>query len=612
MLLTSKEREKFSQIKNNNSILSSSMNVPEDSGLNFSFGKQDNYNENKVNNNDNTPRFFGKDVKNFCKVIPYQNYKHSQDKNNNKENFVKNPFYYLLARKNNTSSMNNLNINCIKKVANNVPFNKKNSYNSICDISTKPKFDELKDYSSSSSLSTVDSISTSFSNTSLHFQNSKKNINNNNIYLSINNNKNNNFLLSIKDKETHKTNSQRDININNNNNCTFPYFDLKNIDNCYNKNFISESQKRKALYIKKIFEINEDNNSSKLPYEIEYFLTFPNFTCDFFHEKNPQMNYDYLDENFIDILLSTYRRKTKMNVNENFPLKNLQKEISFSKRNILLSWLTEINFKYIKNQNILFLAMNLIDKILYLNINKSLCNNQISIKDFQLFGIICLNLTLKMENIHKVFDLDEIIALIGRGGGNNNSQNLKACSEGIDENSDMKNKIKNFEVDICDMVDFTFETSSSILILKRLIQLLNIQNKNIESIFSSICEFFLEISLYEEKFLYLNDFVKVLSSMILTKEILLKNSIKIGFHDFFKECKNAYKKEIKNFFVLTKKTIQEIREYKFGKAIFFKYQHKENNQIIDKYLNEFINECALERTNDQNKSQKENETNKNK
>ena len=46
-------------------------------------------------------------------------------------------------------------------------------------------------------------------------------------------------------------------------------------------------------------------------------------------------------------------------------IKEVQKEITFPKRNILVSWLTEINYKYIKDQNILFTAIKFLDRILY-------------------------------------------------------------------------------------------------------------------------------------------------------------------------------------------------------------------------------------------------------
>ena len=87
------------------------------------------------------------------------------------------------------------------------------------------------------------------------------------------------------------------------------------------------------------------------------------------------------------------------------PMKEIQTIITFPKRNILVSWLTEINYKYIKDQNVLFTAIKFLDRILY--------NKEININEFQLVGIICFNLALKMENHHKVFYIDEIISLIG-------------------------------------------------------------------------------------------------------------------------------------------------------------------------------------------------------
>ena len=101
-----------------------------------------------------------------------------------------------------------------------------------------------------------------------------------------------------------------------------------------------------------------------------------------------------------------------MIINSNIkPMKETQAEITFSKRNILVSWLTEINFKYIKEQNVLFTAIKYLDLMLYNG------KAHININDFQLIGILCFNLALKMENHHKVLFIDEIMSLIGSGGG---------------------------------------------------------------------------------------------------------------------------------------------------------------------------------------------------
>ena len=64
-----------------------------------------------------------------------------------------------------------------------------------------------------------------------------------------------------------------------------------------------------------------------------------------------------------------------------------------------------MNFKYIKDQNVLFTAIKYLDTILY--------HKNVNIDEFQLIGIICFNLALKMENHHKVFFIDEIISLVG-------------------------------------------------------------------------------------------------------------------------------------------------------------------------------------------------------
>ena len=150
-----------------------------------------------------------------------------------------------------------------------------------------------------------------------------------------------------------------------------------------------------------IFNIKSD---SVLPYEITYLLDNPSFHYDLEHQNDNNSNYEYVNENFIDILLKAFNNKMILNYNIK-PMKEIQTIITFPKRNILVSWLTEINYKYIKDQNVLFTAIKFLDRILY--------NKEININEFQLVGIICFNLALKMENHHKVFYIDEIISLIG-------------------------------------------------------------------------------------------------------------------------------------------------------------------------------------------------------
>ena len=162
-------------------------------------------------------------------------------------------------------------------------------------------------------------------------------------------------------------------------------------------NFLSNARRE----IMQIFDIKEE---SELPYEIGYLLNDPRFHYDFEHQNDNNSNYQYVNENFIDILLISFNNKMILNNNIK-SIKEIQKEITFPKRNILISWLTEINYKYIKDQNILFIAIKFLDRILY--------HTNININEFQLIGILCFNLALKMENHHKVFYIDEIISLIG-------------------------------------------------------------------------------------------------------------------------------------------------------------------------------------------------------
>ena len=257
-------------------------------------------------------------------------------------------------------------------------------------------------------------------------------------------------------------------------------------------------------------------------------------------------------------------------------MKKIQSEITYQKRNILVSWLTEINFKYIKDQNILFTAVKYLDTILY--------KTNLSINDFQLIGILCFNLALKMENHHKVFFFEEIIYLIGGIGD----------KEGINKYQ-LKKKIRKMETKICDILDFDFEVSTSVLILNRLIQMLNISNKKTEEIFISIAYFFLEITLYEEQFYELDEFVKALSSLLIAKEILTKYYYKIGFHSYLMENSKQKKKEIKYFYTLSKKVVQNLNSYKYGSTIFIKYQHKDFQSVISNYLNPFIFDCIQDK-----------------
>ena len=315
----------------------------------------------------------------------------------------------------------------------------------------------------------------------------------------------------------------------------------------------------------KMFDIKNEEN---LPFEIRYFLDSPKFNYDFQHQNDNNSNFTYINENFLDILLNSYNKKMILNQNIR-PIKEIQKEINFIKRNILIAWLTEINFKYIKDQNILFIAVKYIDRILY-SIN-------IDINDFQLLGILCFNLALKVENTHKIFMIEEIIALIG-GVGNNNDP----------EKNKMKGKIIKMENKICDYLDFDLQISTSVIILRRLIQILNISNKKIEELLCFIAYFFLEVSLYDEQFYELDEFIKAFSSLIMAKEILGKYYYKIEIHKYLKECAKLRIKEIKYYYTLCGKVIKNLKSSKYGITIFFKYQHKDFYHIVTNYLNPFI------------------------
>ena len=331
------------------------------------------------------------------------------------------------------------------------------------------------------------------------------------------------------------------------------------------QNDIKSITKREMM---KIFDIKSD---VILPYEIEYLLDNPSFLYDFEHQNDNNSNYQYVNENFIDILLKSFNNKMILDYNIK-SIKETQTEITFPKRNILVSWLTEINYKYIKNQNILFTAIKFLDRILY--------QKNININEFQLLGILCFNLALKMENHHKVFYIDEIISLIG---------GLK--EKEIHNKSDLIKKIKLMEKKICDFLNFDLVEVTSVSILRRLIQMMNIQNKRTEELFISVAFFFLELSLYDEKFYEIDDFSKALSSLIMAKEILKNYFYKFGFHNYLENCARLKKKEIKLYFNLCQETIKNLKIIKYGSTLFIKYQQKDFHNIINNYLNVFILQC---------------------
>ena len=331
------------------------------------------------------------------------------------------------------------------------------------------------------------------------------------------------------------------------------------------ENDIKFEKKREMM---EIFNIKSD---SVLPYEITYLLDNPSFHYDLEHQNDNNSNYEYVNENFIDILLKAFNNKMILNYNIK-PMKEIQTIITFPKRNILVSWLTEINYKYIKDQNVLFTAIKFLDRILY--------NKEININEFQLVGIICFNLALKMENHHKVFYIDEIISLIGG-----------SKEKDIINKSDLIQKIKLMEKKICDFLNFDLVEVTSVLILRRLIQMMNIQNKRTEELFISTTFFFLELSLYDEKYYEIDDFSKALSSLIMAKEVLKNYFYKFGFHNYLENCARLKKKEIKLYFNLCQETIKNLKGIKYGNTIFIKYQQKDFHNVINNYLNIFILHC---------------------
>ena len=374
---------------------------------------------------------------------------------------------------------------------------------------------------------------------------------------------NKNGYISPK-KNNEQLNYYKILNIKERKKAKYPF----KSEELFQKNNQNDFKSKGKKEMMKIFNIKSD---SELPYEITYLFDDPNFHYDFEHQNDINSNYEYVNENFIDILLKAFNNKMILNYNIK-PMKEIQTEITFHKRNILISWLTEINYKYIKDQNVLFTAVKFLDRILY--------KKEININEFQLIGIICFNLALKMENHHKVFYIDEIISLIG---------GFK--EKDIINKSDLTKKIKFIEKKICDFLNFDFVEITSVLILRRLIQMMNIQNKRTEELFISIAFFFLELSLYDEKFYEINDFSKALSSLIITKEVLKNYFYKFGFHNYLENCVKLKKREIKLYFNLCQDTIKNLKKIKYGNTIFIKYQQKDFHNVINNYLNIFILHC---------------------
>ena len=321
--------------------------------------------------------------------------------------------------------------------------------------------------------------------------------------------------------------------------------------------------------IKELFQIQNEH----LIYEIDYICNNPSFNYDFKHQNDNNFNFHYINENFIDILLLSHRNKLILHKTIK-PMKDIQKEITFQKRNILISWLTEVNMKYIKDQNILFLGIKFLDQLLY--------KQNININDFQLIGILCLNLASKLENFLRVMRIDEIISLTTNGEIKDNKLRYK-----------LSKKIKATEINICNILNFDLHQSTSVMILNRLIQIMNIQDKNIENIFKSISYFFLELSLYDEDFYLFDEFAKALSSVVLTKLILEQKNIKLGFHKYLKHCSLIKRDEIKKYLVLCQKNIKFLKNIKYGRTLLCKYQMINFNCVVNTYLSDFIRNCFV-------------------
>ena len=426
-----------------------------------------------------------------------------------------------------------------------------------------------------------------------------KNISSNNIAKiksSSTNFRKNNYTKSNQLNNKHKCNLfklQRNISkeillpsaLNNFTNCSTKKFknmmcienkNSKGISDNKNNNLISRNcdlilKKDKKEEIEKLFKIDK---KELLIYEIKYFSEEPFFIYDKEHQNDNNSNYPYSNENFLDILLLSHRKKLILNSTIK-PMKTIQTNITFQKRNILVSWMTEINMKYIKEQHLLFLSVKYLDRVLY--------KQNIDINDFQLIGLLCVNLALKLEKTYLFFQYKEIITLTG---------NNEICKQDHKEYLKSIKKIDEIEIMLCDILNFDLMESTSVLILNRLIQIINIQNKGVEKIFLSIAHFFLELSLYDEQFYSFTEFVKALSCILLTISLLNEFNIKLGFDPFLRNCVKIYNEQMKSYCSLCQKTVKELKYLKYGQILFNKYQKNAPQNVIDSYLCKFINNCC--------------------
>ena len=119
--------------------------------------------------------------------------------------------------------------------------------------------------------------------------------------------------------------------------------------------------------------------------------------------------------------------------------------------------------------------------------------------------------------------------------------------------------------------------------------MINIQNKRTEELFISIAFFFLELSLYDEKFYEIDDFSKAWSSLIMAKEIMKKYYYKMGFHNYLENCMKLKKNSIKLYFSLCVKTIKNLKKIKYGNTIFkrAKIRKSYDKIVLKKYWENF-------------------------
>ena len=58
-----------------------------------------------------------------------------------------------------------------------------------------------------------------------------------------------------------------------------------------------------------------------------------------------------------------------------------------------------------------------------------------------------------------------------------------------------------------------------------------------------------------------------------------------------RNCANNRNSEVKNYFNLCQNMVKNLKQLKYGRILFSKYQMKNFNCVLNTFLNGFVNEC---------------------